>query len=119
MVHRLPDIHRMVDNLRQRKVHPTVLAAGKLMKCDACQGSARLSLRPVLNGILVEPGAALQVDIFYWRHPTLKIHTKGTLWVDMASRVTVVRIWKTSPRTEWDTSHQWKQERCFQSVRWR
>ena len=34
------------------------------------------------------------------KHPTLEIHTKGTLLLDMASRVTVVRIWKTSLRAE-------------------
>ena len=31
----------MVDSLRQPKVHPQILAAAKLMKCDACQ--ARLT----------------------------------------------------------------------------
>ena len=38
--------------------------------------------------------------IFDWKHPTLEIDTKGTLLADMASRFTVVRIWKTSLRAE-------------------
>ena len=40
------------------------------MKCDACQASARLSLRP-------EPGAVLQMDDSCWKHHTLDIHTKS------------------------------------------
>ena len=46
---------------------------------------------------LAEPEEVLQME-FRGEKPTFEIHTKGTLLVDMASRVTVVRIWKTSPR---------------------
>ena len=91
---------RKVDSLRQRKVHPTILAAAKLMKCDASQACARLSRRPVVSGRFAERGAVLQMSNFYWKHPTVEIQTQGILLVDMASRVTVVRIWKTFPRAE-------------------
>ena len=46
-----------------------------------------LSLRPAISRRLAELGAVLQMDNFYWKHPTLEILTKGT---HMASRVTVV-----------------------------
>ena len=102
------------ESWEQREVHPTILAAAKLMKCDTCQASASVSLQPVMSGRLTESEAVLQVDNFHWKHPMLEIYTKDSLLVDMASRVTVVRIWKTSPRAEslGSVSHLWKQERC-------
>ena len=69
---RQSDIIGMVDSLRQRKVHPTVLAAATLLKCDACQASARLSLRPVVSGRLAELLAVLQMDMFRWKHPHVR-----------------------------------------------
>ena len=94
------DIRGVVNSFRQPKVYPTILAAAKLMKCGACQASARFSLRPVVSGRLAEPGAVPQEDKVCWKHPAREIHRKGTLSVDIASRVTVVRIWKTSLRAE-------------------
>ena len=85
LVHRLhrelgqSDIRGMVDSLRQNHAHPTVLAAAKLMQCTACQESARLLSRPVTSGKVMEPGAVLQMDNFYWKHPTKEVHVKGTL----------------------------------------
>ena len=75
LVHRLhrelghSDIRGMVDSLRQNRAHPTVLAAAKLMHCTACQESARMLSRPVTSGKVMEPGAVLQMDNFYWKHP--------------------------------------------------
>ena len=71
LVHRLHrelghfDFQEMLGSLRQRKVHPTLLAGAKFLKCGACQASARLSLRPVASGRLAELGAVLQMDSFY------------------------------------------------------
>ena len=90
----------MVDSLRQNHAHPTVLAAAKLMQCTACQESARVMSRPVSSGKITEPGAVLQMDNFYWKHPTKEVHAKGTLLVDASSRAAVVRIWRTAPRQE-------------------
>ena len=45
-----------------RKVHPTILAARKLMKCDACQANARCSLRLVVSRRLAELGSVPQTD---------------------------------------------------------
>ena len=56
----------MVDSLRQNRAHPTVLAAAKLMHCTACQ---EMLSRPVTSGKVMEPGAVLQMDNFYWKHP--------------------------------------------------
>ena len=95
-----PDIRGMVDSLRQNHAHPTVLAAAKLMQCTACQESARLVSRPVSSGKIMEPGAVLQMDNFFWKHPTKEVHVKGTLLVDASSRAAVVRIWRTAPRQE-------------------
>ena len=75
LVHRLhrelghSDIRGMVDSLRQNRAHPTVLAAAKLMHCTACQESARMLSRPVTSGKVMENGAVLQMDNFYWKHP--------------------------------------------------
>ena len=93
-------IRGMVDSLRQNHAHPTVLAAAKLMKCTACQESARLLSRPVSSGKIMEPGAVLQMDSFYWKHSTKEVHVKGTLLVDAPSRAAVVRIWRTAHRQE-------------------
>ena len=90
----------MVDSFGQRKIHLKILAGAKLMKCDACQARARVSLRPVVSGRRAESGAGLQMDNFYCKQPTLNIYIKGALLVDMALRVTVVRILKTSLRAE-------------------
>ena len=92
------DIRGVVDSFRQPIVYPTILAAAKLMKCGACQARASFSLRPVVSGRLAEPGAVPQEDKVCWKHPAREIHRKGTLSVDIASRVTVVRIWKSSLR---------------------
>ena len=48
----------------------------------------------------MEPGAVLQMDNFYWKHPTKEVHVKGTMLVDASSRAAVVRIWRTAPRQE-------------------
>ena len=100
LVHRLhrelrhSDIRGMVDSLRQNRAHPTVLAAAKLMHCTACQESARMLNRPVTSGKVMEPGAVLQMDNFYWNHSM-------TLLVDASSRSAVVQIWRrTAPRQE-------------------
>ena len=90
----------MVDSLRQNRAHPTVLAAVKLMHCTACQESARMLSRPVSSGKVMEPGAVLQMDHFYWKHPMKEVHISGTLLVDASSRAAVVRIWRTAPRQE-------------------
>ena len=106
LVHRLhrelghSDIRGMVDSLRQNRAHPTVLAAAKLMHCTACQESARMLSRPVTSGKVMEPGAVLQMDNFYWKHPLKEVHVKGTLLVDASSRAAVIRIWRTAPRQE-------------------
>ena len=82
LVHRLhrelghSDIRGMVDSLRQNRAHPTVLAAAKLMHCTACQESARMLSRPVTSGTVMEPGAVLQMDNFYWKH-LKEVHVKG------------------------------------------
>ena len=94
------DIRGMVDSLRQNRAHPTVLAAAKLMHCTACQESARMLSRPVTSGKVMEPGAVLQMDSFYWKHPLKEVHVKGTLLVDASSRAAVIRIWRTAPRQE-------------------
>ena len=106
LVHRLhrelghSDIRGMVDSLRQNRAHPTVLAAAKLMQCTACQERARMLSRPVTSGKVMEPGAVLQMDNFYWKHPLKEVHVKGTLLVDASSRAAVVRIWRTAHRQE-------------------
>ena len=106
LVHRLhrelghSDIRGMVDSLRQNRAHPTVLAAAKLMHCTACQESARMLSRPVTSGKVMEPGAVLQMDNFFWKHPLKEVHVKGTLLVDASSRAAVIRIWRTAPRQE-------------------
>ena len=106
LVHRLhrelghSDIRGMVDSLRQNRAHPTVLAAAKLMHCTACQESARMLSRPVTSGKVMEPGAVLQMDNFYWKHTMKEVHVKGTLLVDASSRAAVVWIWRTAPRQE-------------------
>ena len=106
LVHRLhrelghSDIRGMVDSLRENHAHPTVLAAAKLMHCTASQESARMLSRPVTSGKVMEPGAVLHMDNFYWKHPTKEVHVKGTLVVDASSRAAVVRIWRTAPRQE-------------------
>ena len=106
LVHRLhrelghSDIRGMVDSLRQNRAHPTVLAAAKLMHCTACQESARMLSRPVTSGKVMEPGAVLQMDNFYWKHPLKEVHVKGTLLVDASSRAAVIRIWRTASRQE-------------------
>ena len=69
----------MVGSLRQNRAHPTVLAAAILMQCTACQESARLMSRPVSSGKIMEPGAVLQIDNFYWKHPIKEVHVKGSL----------------------------------------
>ena len=48
----------------------------------------------------MEPGAVLQMDNFYWKHPLKEVHVKGTLLVDASSRAAVIRIWRTAPRQE-------------------
>ena len=99
LVHRLhrelghSDIRGMVDSIRQNRAHPAVLAAAKLMHCTACQESARMLTRLVTSGKVMEPGAGLQMDNFYWKHPLKEVHVKGTLLVDASSRAAVVRIW--------------------------
>ena len=106
LVHRLhrelghSDIRSMVESLRQNRAHPTVLAAAKLMHCTACKDSARMLSRPVTSGKVMEPGAVLQMDNFYWKHSTKEAHAKGTLLVDASSRAAVVWIWRTAPRQE-------------------
>ena len=94
------DIRSMVDSLRQNRAHPTVLAAAKLMHCTACQDSARMLSRPVTSGKVMEPGAVLQMDNFYWKHTLKEVHVKGTLLVDASSRAAVIRNWRTAPRQE-------------------
>ena len=61
-------------------------AAAKLMHCTACQESARMVSRPSISGKVMEPGAVLQMDNFYWKHTTKEVHVKGTLLVDASSR---------------------------------
>ena len=106
LVHRLhrelghSDIRGMVDSLRQNRAHPTVLAAAKLVHCTACQESARMLSRPVTSGKVMEPGAVLQMDNFYWKHPLKEVHVKGTLLVDASSRAALIRIWRTALRQE-------------------
>ena len=106
LVHRLhrelghSDIRSMVDSLRQNRAHPTVLAAANLVRCTACQESARMLSRPVTSGKIMEPGAILQMDKFYWKHPVKEVHVKGTLLVDASSRAAAVRIWRTAPQEE-------------------
>ena len=56
--------------------------------------------RLVSSGKIMEPGAVLQMDKFYWKHPTKEVHVKGTLLVDASSRAAVVRIWRTAPRQD-------------------
>ena len=48
----------------------------------------------------MEPGAVLQMNNFYWKHPLKEVHVKGTLLVDASSRVAVIRIWRTASRQE-------------------
>ena len=82
LVHRLhrelghSDIRGMVDSLRQNRA------------------------RPVTSGKVMEPGAVLQMDNFYWKHPLKEVHVTGTLLVDASSRAAVIRIWRTAPRQE-------------------
>ena len=45
--------------------------------------------RPVTSGKVMEPGAVLQMDNFYWKHPVKEVHVKGTLLVDASSRAAV------------------------------
>ena len=94
------DIRGMVDSLRQNRAHPTVLAAAELMHCTACQEGARMLSRLVTSGKVMEPGAVLQMDNFYWKHPLKEVHVKGTLLVDASSRAAVIRIWRTAHRQE-------------------
>ena len=56
--------------------------------------------RPVISGKVMERGAVLQMDNFYWKHPLKEVHVKGTLLVDASSRVAVVRIWRNASRQE-------------------
>ena len=56
--------------------------------------------RPVTSGKVMEPGAVLQMENFYWKHPFKEVHVKGTLLVDASSRAAVVWIWRTAPRQE-------------------
>ena len=51
-------------------------------------------------------------------HSTFEIHTKETLLIDLASRVSVVRTWKTSPRAECfgDTHQKKEQKQCINMV---
>ena len=56
--------------------------------------------RPVTSGKVMEPGAVLQMDNFYWKHPLKEVHVKGTLFVDASSRAAVIPIWRTAPRQE-------------------
>ena len=106
LVHRLhrelghSHIRDMVESLRQNRAHPTVLAAANLVQCTACQESARMLSRLVPRGKIMEPGAVLQMDNFYWKHPLKEVHVKGTLLVDASSRAAVVRICRTAPRRE-------------------
>ena len=48
----------------------------------------------------MEPGAVLQMDNFYWKHPLKEVHVKGTLLVAASSRAAVIRIWRTALRQE-------------------
>ena len=97
---RRPGPQVALRTLRQNRAHPTVLAAAKLMHCMACQESARRLSRPVTNGKVMEPGAVLQMDNFYWKHSLKEVHVKGTLLVDASSRAAVIRIWRTAPSQE-------------------
>ena len=56
--------------------------------------------RPVSSGKIMEPGAVLQMDNFYWKHSTKEVHVKGSFLVDASSRAAVVRIWRTASRQE-------------------
>ena len=56
--------------------------------------------RPVTSGKVMEPGAVLQMDNFYWKHTMKEVHVKGTLLVDASSRAAVVWIWRTAHRQE-------------------
>ena len=97
----IQDIRDMVDSLRQNRAHPTVLAAAKLMHCTACQESARMLSRPVTSGKVMEPGAVLQMDNFYWKTSIeRRCNVKGTLLVDASSTAAVIRIWRTASRQE-------------------
>ena len=66
LVHRL---HRELGHSDISMVD-SLLAAAKLMRCTACQESARMLSRPVSSGKVMEPGAVLQMDNFYWKHVT-------------------------------------------------
>ena len=73
--------------------------------------------RPVTSGKVMEPGAVLQMDNFYWKHPMKEVHDKGTLLVDASSRAAVIRIWRTASRQEL-LGHVFqlrKQDKCFRN----
>ena len=87
------------------------------MKRDTCQASARLSLRPVVSGRHAEPGPVLKWTIFVGSTSRLRFTHKRLYWQTwlnvshwFESRRHLV-VWKA-----WETSQQWKQERCFKSV---
>ena len=68
-----PDIHGKVGSSRQRKVHPTVLAAATLTKCDACQRTVATS-----TGGEWEACRTMASSVKGQLYFTLEIHTKGT-----------------------------------------
>ena len=89
------DIRGTVDSLRQNRAHPTVLAAAKLTHCTACQESARMLSRPVTSGKVMEPGAVLQMDNFYWKHHLKEVHVKGALLVGELPKTPLARLCST------------------------
>ena len=91
----------MVDSLRQKKSSSYNSCSTKLTRCDACQASARLSLRQVVRGRLAEPWSGAAVGQRYCKHA----HTKGITRFESARHLLVQR--------GWETSHPWNQERCF------
>ena len=96
----VPLLRSLRSWLQEHRAHPTVLAAAKLMHCTVCQESVRMLSRPVTSGKVMEPGAVLQMDNFYWKHTVKEVHVKGTLLVDASSRAAVIWIWRTAPRQE-------------------
>ena len=74
--------------------------------------------RLVTSGKVMEPGAVLQMDNFYWKDTLKEVHVKGTLLVDASSRVAVVRIWRTAPRQEllgWKCVSVGSETKCYKS----
>ena len=64
----------------------------------------------------MEPGAVLQMDNFYWKHPTKEVHVKGTLLVDASSRAAVVQICELHPvRNFLEMCQRQKRDKCYKN----